>query len=144
LSSLITIGWDHAALCVGHDGPLVAIAEMTSDGFSVTGFHPFCNHARRVLILRCDDFDPEYAERVVAKCLTFEDSEYDTQHEWGDGELDCGELPAKSDYEGRLELPLRYNPLTGDDLVFPGDLLRCENVTVIWDSAGKLKSKVKR
>ena len=144
LSSLVTRGWDHAALCVGAEANVVAIAEMTRRGFGVVSWNKFCDHARRVLILECDDFDDDYRIEVVAQCLSYRRVGYDFQFEADDQELTCAELPYQSDFDGRLGIVLEPLWLTGKLCIKPQQILDAVNVSVTWDSAGRLDGKVKR
>lgn len=144
-SSMFTPGWDHAAICVaGEKEYFLAIAEMTAKGFGVVTWRMFCRHARRVLICRCDDFTGEYAEKVAAHAVQYRETAYDMQFEVGDKELTCVEMPVNADYAGWLNIKPKTSKLTGQRYYTPQMLLDCPNVSVAWDSAGKLKGKVKR
>lgn len=143
LSAMLTRGWDHAAICVGHEANVVSIAEMTAKGFGIVSWNKICDHARRVLILECDDFDDEYRAKVVEKCLSFAGRSYDYQFEAGDENLDCVELPISSDFDGRISLNPLLVRMTGTKTFWPQQLLDAPNMSVAWDSDGILKGKVK-
>jgi len=145
LSSIFTWGWDHAALCVGHEANVVSIAEMTGRGFGLVSWNRLCDKARRVLILECDDFDAEYRVSVAEACLRigWKQPKYDHQAEAGDDKLTCAELPIAADFEGRLDIEPLTERLTGNRTYWPQQLLDADNVSVAWDSAWKLHGKVK-
>ena len=143
LSSLLTRGVDHAALCVEVDGPDINIAEMNRDGFNTLGFDTFCSHSRRVLICKCKDFTESYIQEVIRKCWTFQDVVYDTSHDPRNRRLNCAELDALSDFDGRIDYTTVKSIFFEYPLITPQCLLDAPNVEVVWDSAGKFLGMVK-
>jgi hypothetical protein len=147
VSSIFTPGFDHAALVLGADpdAHLAAIGEMTRHGFGVVTWREFCNHSRRVLICRCTDFENDYLAEMVARCMKVGHSAaYDMQAEQGDHELTCAELVYEADVERRLKIKPWRPWWSLAEVLTPQQLLDASNVSVVWDSAGKLFGKVKR
>jgi hypothetical protein len=146
LSALFTPGWDHAALCVAGAKHLDGrqIAEMTIDGFDVVTWEAFCGHSRRVLICRCEDWDAEYCRSVIEVCMSMKGLEYDTAFEMNNVRLTCAELVTESDFKKRLKFTPGVAIGIGRPFVAPQHILDAANVTIVWDSRGKLFGKTKR
>jgi hypothetical protein len=146
LSSILTPGFDHAALVLGAepDAHLSAIGEMTRHGFGVVTWREFCNHSRRVLICRCTDFEEGYIAEMVARCIKVGHvAAYDMQAEQGDKELTCAELVYEADFARLLKIKPWRPWWSLAEVLTPQQLLDAGNVIVVWDSAGKFFGKVK-
>lgn len=125
--------WAHAALCVGV-GTQFEIAEMTHTDYTKSHFFDVCKEADRVIILRCQDFDDAYVEKVVEKCLSFEGAKYDQKFELGVKALYCSELVYESDFERRLKVDLSDLAGLGREYISPTGLRYAENCFVVFDS----------
>ena len=125
----------HALLCVDNLLAMVGpvCAEMTHEGYGEIDFAEACFHASRVVILRCQDFDRDYAERVATKCRSFKGTPYDTQFDLDDDEVYCSELPYHCDFERRLQVVPSRAWGTGQKVIKPDDL-SASNVEVVYDS----------
>ena len=131
----------HAAFCVGKFGteqyPNFEVAEMTHENFTHSHFFDICNQADRVVILECKDFDPEYTQKVIEKCLSFKDATYNVQFDLGIKALYCSELVYQADYERRLQVNLEDLAGLGQQYISPTGLYKGKNVVVIWDSSAE-------
>lgn len=146
LSSILTPGIDHAAFVLGAEpeAHIAAIGEMTRHGFGIVTWCEFCDHSRRVLICRCEDFEAEYIAEMVAHCMKVgHGAAYDMQVEQGDDELTCAELVYEADFDRRIKVKPWRPWWSLAEVLTPQQLLDADNVRVIWDSAGKLLGKVK-
>ncbi len=141
LSTLCIPGrYPHAALCVGRfkqgdSWNSYEVAEMLADGYTKSNFFDICHESDHVLILRCNDWDADYIEKVIKKCKTFDGCLYDFQFTLGVKALYCSELVYQADFERRLKIT------TADALglgivryVAPQDILDAPNTYVVWDS----------
>ncbi len=129
--------YPHAALCVGRVdlGDDYEVAEMLADGFTKSNFFDICHESDHVLILRCNDWDADYIEKVVKKCRTFSDSPYDFQFTFGVKALYCSELVHQADAERRLQLTIEDAMGLGIvNYVAPQDILDAPNTYIAWDS----------
>lgn len=133
LTILVPGDFSHAALCVKKDSDF-EIAEMTNKNFGLITFMDFCKEADRVVILRCNDFDESYINKVVEKCMSFKDCEYDYHFSLGVKALYCSELVYQSDFENKLKVSLEDVDGLGVPYISPSGLYKAKNVTVIWDS----------
>lgn len=137
LTTLLVGGeWCHAALCVGlrSQGAEYEIAEMTHTNYTRSDFFDICKEADRVAILECRDFDPNYVNLVIARCLEFQGAQYDVQFSLGVQALYCSELVYQSDFEHRLQASLTDIAGLGRPYISPTGLFNAKNVRVIWDS----------
>lgn len=135
-SMLIPGSWSHAALCVAKDDDF-EVAEMTHVNFTKSTFYDICSEATRVAILRCNDWDPVYAEKVIQACLQFSGVQYDVAFMPGPKALYCSELVYESDFERRLKVDTSDLAGIGIEYVSPDDLWEAGNIEVIWDSGQK-------
>jgi len=123
----------HAALCLSKDG-VYEIAEMTHTDYTKSCFFDLCKEADKVTIVRCTDWDPEYIEKVIEKCKTFEDATYDNQFQFGIKSLYCSELVYQADFEKRLKVSLEDLAGIGRPYISPFGLYNAENTVVIWEA----------
>ena len=139
LTSLLIPGtFAHAALCLAKsDSPNVyEVAEMTHTDYTKSYFFDICKEADRVIILECVDWDEEYVQQVIAKCLEFEGAVYDVKFGFGVKALYCSELVYQSDFERRLNVNLEDLAGLGREYISPDGLYKAKNIKVIWDSDG--------
>ncbi len=137
LTSLLIPGeFTHASLCLSKNGDLdkYEVAEMTHTNYTKSYFFDICKEADRVVILECLDWDEEYIEKVVSKCLGFEDAVYDVKFGFGVKALYCSELVYQSDVEKRLQVNLEDLAGIGRQYISPTGLYKAKNVRVVWDS----------
>lgn len=112
VSSCLTVGADHAAICIGRHPTYAVFAEMTADDCNPVTFYTLCKYARRVVIVRPKpmvpdtDYDHDYATKMVAECerRRAEGVLYDTMHNVGNRKLNCAELPVVCDVSARLQV----------------------------------------
>jgi len=130
---LIPGEFPHAALCVSKGGDF-EVAEMTRVGFRKSEFYDICHESDRVVIIRCKDWDKDYIEKVVEKCLSFDGANYDIKFELGVKALYCSELVVASDPEKRLIVS--YGDLIGlgRPYISPMGIYAAKNIEVVWDS----------
>ena len=145
LTTLLIGGeFTHAALCVGINSESkinFEIAEMTHHNYTKSHFFDLCKEADRVVILECTDFDSEYVEQMIEKCLTFQDAAYDTEFSLGVQALYCSELVYQADFERRLKVDLSDLAGLGREYISPTGLYQAKNVVVVWDSEGEVPPK---
>lgn len=142
LTALVPGVFSHAALVMGlltdeNEKPsLVNVAEMNHNGFEVKRFGVFCSEATRVMILRCKDFDWDYAEAVAEEAYRLgNQSEYDTSFSISSVKaLYCSELIYHADTEKRLKVRLDDLLGLGRPYLSPDGLVKGENCEVVWDS----------
>ncbi len=138
LSTLCIPGrYPHAALCVGRidSGDYHEVAEMLADGYTASNFFDICHESDHVLILRCEDWDADYIEKVIEKCRTFNASPYDFQFTFGVPALYCSELVYQADFEHRIKLTTADAMGLGIvEYVAPQDILDAPNIYVAWNS----------
>lgn len=133
LTTLLIGGeWTHASYCV--DQPDFEVAEMTHTNFTKSYFFDLCKEADRVMILRCRDFDPDYVDKMIARCLSFQNASYDVLFEFGVKSLYCSELVYEADFERRLEVDLSDIAGLGTQYISPTGLRNAKNVWVVFDS----------
>lgn len=138
-SVLIPGTFSHAALCVDK-GSEWEVSEMTHKHHTKSAFYDICSQADRVAILECKDWDPEYVEKIIAKCKSFEHIKYDVEFEPGLKNLYCSELVYEADFERRLKLaPFKGNKDLGLEIIPPDSLLNADNVEVVWDSDAEMR-----
>ncbi len=139
LTSLLIPGtFAHAALCLAKaNGGGYEVAEMTHTNYTKSYFFDICKEADRVVILECVDWDEDYIQAVIAKCLEFEDAVYDVKFHLGVKALYCSELVYQSDLEGRLDVNLDDLAGLGRLYISPDGLFKAKNVRVVWDSEGE-------
>lgn len=125
--------FSHAALCVSKDG-VFEVAEMTHTDFTRSCFFDLCKEADKVTIIRCYDWDKEYTQRVINKCLTFTDAVYDNEFDFGIKSLYCSELVYQADFERRLNVSLEDLADIGRPYISPFGLYRAKNVEKVWES----------
>ena len=140
LTTLLIGGtWTHAAQCVGKFGtsqyPGFEVAEMTHNDFTRSHFFDLCKESDRVAIIRCNDYDKEYIEKLIERCLSFRDAEYDIDFDLGVTQLYCSELCYQADFERRLKVDLSDLAGLGTQYISPTGLREAENITVVWDSS---------
>jgi len=123
----------HASLCVSKDGEF-EIAEMTHTDYTKSCFFDLCKEADKVTIIRCNDWDEAYIEKVIAKCKTFEDATYDNKFQFGVKSLYCSELVYQSDFEKRLKVSLDDIASIGRQYISPFGLYKAENIKIIWEA----------
>ena len=127
----------HAAMCVRPMYKEVECAEMVSSGWRIVSFWEVCL-ASRVVILRCDDWDNDYTEMVIANCESFEGTNYDRQFGLSSWLLSCAELIWHSDFEKRADVEL--SDLMGlrkyikPDDYYAAAIKPGTNLAVVWDS----------
>lgn len=123
----------HASFCVSKDGEF-EMAEMTHHDFTRSTFFDICAESTRVCIFRSTDYDPEYIEKMVEKCKSFKDTEYDVEFKLGVDLLACSELVYFTDFEKRLQVNLEDIHLLGRDYISPDGLTKGKTVIKVWDS----------
>lgn len=137
-TALIGGTFTHAAQCVGKHGtaqyPNFEVAEMTHENFTYSHFFDVCKEADRVVILECTDYDLEYVNKVINKCLSFKYAVYDVHFDFGVRALYCSELVYQSDFERRLKVDLSDLAGLGREYISPTGLYNGKNVKVVWDS----------
>jgi hypothetical protein len=132
---LIPGDFSHASLCVSKESESeYEIAEMTHTNFTKSEFYDICRESTRVRIIRCYDWDDDYIKKVIDKCKTFENTNYDIGFNLGVKALYCSELVVHSDFEKRLKI--NYEDLAGLGIPYisPHGLSRAKNINIIWDS----------
>lgn len=137
-SFLIPGEWTHAALCV-NKGTEFEIAEMTHTNYTKSTFFDLCKEATRVAIFRCQEWDSEYINKVVEKCMTFKNITYDVCFEQGPKSLYCSELVIESDFEHRLKASNEDIMGLGMPYVSPTGISRACNIVKVWDSNDEVK-----
>ena len=134
LTSLLIPGdFSHAALCVDK-GQEWEVSEMTHTNYTKSCFFDICKESDRVIILRCDDWDKEYIENVIAACKSLDLATYDTRFTFDIQTLYCSELIYQSDYEQRLDINLEDIEGLGTLYISPTGLSKAKNCSWIWDS----------
>lgn len=124
---------DHAALFVG-DIQGYEVFEMTHEDFKKTWAFDVCKESDRVVVLRCTDFDPDYALKVCEKAWSMREAKYDLQFKLGVKALYCSELVYEADYERRLKVDLDDLVGLGRKYISPMGLFHARNVEVVYDS----------
>jgi len=107
---------------------------MTHENYTRSHFFDLCMEADRVVILRCKDFDSDYIQKVIQKCLSFQNAVYDVHFTLGVKSLYCSELVFQSDFERRLKVDLSDLAGIGLPYISPTGLYQAENVEIVWDS----------
>ena len=130
--------WAHAGLCVAKNG-VFECAEMTHLHFTKSTFADMCFESDRVAIIRCNDWDPKYVEKVIEKCKLFQDRKYDVEFALGEKYLYCSELIYLSDVDKRLKVNKEDLEQLGREYISPTGLWEAENVEVVWDSDTEIK-----
>lgn len=130
---LIPGEFPHAALCVSKGGDF-EVAEMTRVGFRESEFYDICHESDRVVILRCEDWDDDYIEKVVEACLSLKGTDYDIKFELGIKNLYCSELVVASDPDKRLKVSYKDLMGIGRPYISPMGIYNAENIEVVWDS----------
>jgi len=134
-SHLIPGTFTHAALCVAK-GEEWEVSEMTHENYRQSTFFDICKESDRVVILRCSDWDTEYVQKVIDKCKSFINAQYDVDFDLnGVTALYCSELVYQSDFERRLKVDLSDLAGIGRPYISPDDIWEARNRTLIWDSA---------
>ncbi len=127
--------WSHAALCIGKDpsGKEVEIAEMLGDGYTETDFYTLAKEADELAIIRCDDFDEEYIEKMIKKTRTFKGTPYDTGFQMNSGQkaFYCSEMVYEADFERRLDVDLSDIVGLGVEYLSPTGLFKAKNCSVM-------------
>lgn len=132
---LIPGPFSHAALCVSKEpSTSFEIAEMTHQNFTRSCFFDLCHESDRVVIVRCEDWDPKYVQKVIRKCKTFSDRKYNDQFKFGVKALYCSELIVVSDIQKRLKVDYADLMGLGRPYISPSGLYEAKNIRVIWDS----------
>lgn len=130
--------WTHAALCLGKVGEDLfcgyEIAEMTHSNYTKSFFFDICKESDRVAILRCNDFDPAYIEKIVLECISFQGCKYDTVFDLNVAALYCSELVYQADFERRLKVSLEDIAGLGVEYISPTGLAKAKNASIVWDS----------
>lgn len=139
LTTLLIGGiWTHANFCLSIGDsmfPGYEIAQMTHLGYEKSMFFDVCKEADRICILRCVDWDKDYRKEVIKKCVSFEDSAYDTEFSLSNIKaFYCSELIWASDFEHRLDVDLSDLAGLGREYLSPDGLYKAKNVKVIYDS----------
>lgn len=132
--------WSHALLCVGRidRGDAYEIAEMVGTGFVKSDFFDTCHQADHVIILRCPEWDLDYARDVIARCMSYDGLPYDFKFAFGVRALYCSELIYQADFEHRLKLTTADMMGLGIvEYVSAQDIREAGNVDVVWDSDQK-------
>lgn len=131
-------GWTHASLCVGKKewpySPECEILEMDRDGQMQSDFFDICHNADQVAILRCRDFDKEYIQKVIEKCFSFKDVQYDVGFSMDPSKMACSEMVYDSDFEHRLQVDLTDDAHIGRPYISPNGLYAAKNIDIIWVS----------
>lgn len=134
--STVIIGGEfaHAGFCVSKDQNVECL-EMTHKHFTKSTFADMCFEADRVVIIRCNDFDPEYIQKMIQKAFEFENAKYDVAFHLNNEFLYCSELIYEADFERRLLVNLEDLAGIGNEYLSPTGLYKAKNVAVIWDSS---------
>ena len=134
LTGLLISGiWSHAALCVDK-GSEWEVSEMTHTNYTKSCFFDICKEADVVAIYRCRDWDPEYTEKVIEKCKTFQNEKYDITFTLGVEALYCSELVYQSDFERRSKFNVEDIAGLGRPYISPTGLSKIINYDLIWNS----------
>lgn len=134
LTTLLIKGdFSHAALCVGKNSDW-EVSEMTHHHYTRSTFFDICKEADRILLLKCNDWDWEYTNKVITKCLTLTSAKYNTQFIFGIPALYCSELIYVSDVEKRLKVNIEDLAGLGRQYISPTGLYKAKNCSVVWDS----------
>lgn len=131
---LIPGEWSHAALCVDKESEW-EVSEMTHTNYTKSCFFDICKEADNVAIYRCKDWDPEYTEKVIEKCKTFQDEKYDVTFTLGVEALYCSELVYQSDFEKRSKFNIEDIAGLGRPYISPTGLSKIENYELVWNSS---------
>jgi hypothetical protein len=135
LTSLLIPGdFTHAAFCVGKHPDEYEVAEMTHTNYTKSHFFDICKEADRVVILSCPDFSDGYIQKMIEKCMSFQDAKYDVEFVLGVQALYCSELVYQSDYLRVLQVDLSDIAGLGRPYLSPDGLYAAKNVKVVWDS----------
>ena len=129
-SYLIGGQWSHAAIYAGGS----SIFEMIGSGFNVIHVYDFCKESDRVCILRCNDFDYQYAIEFTRTASLFQGCDYDREFKLGVEALYCSELVVASDFEKRLDVDYSDFAGIGRPYISPQGLYEAKNCTIIYDS----------
>ena len=130
---LIPGEWAHAAVCVSKDKTF-EVAEMTHTDYTKSTVADVCFEADRVRVLRGNDFTPEYTEKFIEKCKSFDGVPYDDQFVLGVKALSCSELVWASDYEDRLGVSLKDVAGLGRDYISPTGIFKAKHIDLVIDS----------
>jgi hypothetical protein len=134
LTSLLVPGiFTHACQCVDV-GSEWEISEMDHLGYVKSTFFDVCKESDRIVILRCNDYDADYTEKVIAKCKSLLGSPYNVEFKLGIPALYCSDLEYVSDIENRLQVSLEDLDELGRPYISPTGLYLAKNCTVVWDS----------
>ena len=119
----------HMALCISkHD-----VAEMVCSGYNRTTFAALC-HSTRVVIVACKDWDYVYTRQVIARCCSFDGTDYDAQFTLGIQSLYCSELIYQSDFQKRWKVSVADLMGLGRPYISPQAYYDAENTEIVWDS----------
>lgn len=125
--------WTHAALCISKD-KVFEVAEMTHKDFTRSTFFDFCKESDEIAIYRINNVDQGYVQKMINKCMSMSDADYDEEFELGVKSLYCSELVYLSDAEGRIGASLDDLAGLGRPYISPTGLTEGKNVTCIFDS----------
>lgn len=136
-SFLIPGEFSHAAFFLGFRRTF-EVAEMTHEDYTKSFLFDVCKQSDRVLILRCKDIalDPHYGFRMIHKCLSFQNTKYDSDFSLGVEALYCSELIYQSDFEKRIKYDLSDLAGIGQPYISPDGLLQAHNCYCVYDSDG--------
>ncbi len=126
--------WTHILLCIGEIDGVMMCAEMTRDDYGEV--HPLKAWIRssKFVISECTEFDPDYIDYMVDNCRDFKGTKYDSLFVLGPKAVYCSEMPALCDTENRMGVTPSWEPLTGQWVITPGDLLGGANVVEVYNS----------
>lgn len=136
LTSLLIPGkYSHAALCVEKDKYIeFEVAEMGHRGFTKSTFYDIFRESTELVILRCEDWNKDYIDKVIKKCKAFENVPYDINFQFNIEALYCSELVYQSDFERRLQASTEDLLGIGRQYISPMGLYKAKNCKVIWNS----------
>lgn len=137
-SKLIPGPVDHAVVCVSKD-KMWETSDMVHDGYRKGCFFDICKESERIFILRLKDSTPEYIQKIIEKCKSFDGLEYDIEFKFGIKALYCSELYYMSDYENRAKADPEDIECIGREYISPTGYLMSEGMYVVYDSDSAIK-----
>jgi hypothetical protein len=130
----------HAGLCISKDGKF-EIAEMTHNNYTHSCFFDFCKEAERVVIIRCNEFTPEYIEKILIPKATsdkFKAAKYNWAFRWTSEDLYCSQLIYRADAAHKMDVDIGDLIGLGVPYISPEGLYNMKNGTKVWDSDSEI------
>lgn len=128
--------YTHALFCVAKDpsgSEKTELVEMVGEGFKEIDFYEMAKQCDELAIIRCEDFDPDYIERMIKKAFSFRGTPYDVKFQFESGYkgLYCSELVYEIDFERRLQVSLEDVAGIGRQYISPTGLFKAKNGSII-------------